>query len=159
MCVKDKFKIFRVSNRGSNVYEQVTNQRYAVNVPSEIRDPTKTMMIEVVDGTIECITDVTFKTFMELGVQCNFTNGYDTEVTAGFNSKNMENLFNCDINNYTNTGINVPFKKASNNSFLLDKIPEKIVFNRYCVITGTAIPLTFDGYISFTLKITYYDKE
>ena len=158
MC-KDKFKIFRVSNRGTNVFEQVANQRYAVNVPSELRDPTKTMMIEVVDGTIGCITDVTFLTFQELGVQCNFTNGYDTEVTGGFNSKNMENLFNCDISTYSNADVIVPFKTASNYSFLLDKIPEKIVFNRYCVITGTVIPFTYDGYISFTLKITYYDKE
>jgi len=158
MC-KEKFKIFRVSNRGTNVFEQVTNQRYAINVPSELRDPTKTMMIEIVDGTIGCITDNTFKTFMELGVQANFTNGFDSEVPGGFNCKNMENLFNVDINNYTNAGISVPFKKASNNSFLLDQIPEKLVFNRYCVIAGTVIPLTFDGYISFTLKITYYDKE
>ena len=158
MC-KDKFKIFRVSNRGTNVYEQVVNQRYAVNIPTELRDPTKTMMIEVVDGTIAMHTDNTFKTYMELGVQCNFTNGYDTEVNGGFNSKNMENLFNVDITNYKNATMSVPFKKASNNSFLLDQIPEKIVFNRYCVIGDTAIPLTFDGYISFTLKITYYDKE
>ena len=157
MC-KNRFKIFRVSNRGTNVFEQVANQRYAVNVPSELRDPTKTMMIEVVDGTIGCLTDNTFKTFMELGVQCNFTNGFDTEVTGGFNSKNMENLFNVDITNYKNATIAVPFKISSNNSFLLDKIPEKIIFNRYCVITGTVIPFTFDGYISFTLKITYYDK-
>lgn len=158
MC-KDKFKIFRVSNRGTNVFEQVPNQRYGINVPSELRDPTKTMMIEIVDGTIGCITDNTFKTFMELGVQANFTNGFDSEVPGGFNCKNMENLFNVDINNYTNAGISVPFKKTSNNSFLLDQIPEKLVFNRYCVIAGTVIPLTFDGYISFTLKITYYDKE
>lgn len=158
MC-KDKFKIFRVSNRGTNVFQQFTNQRYAINVPSELRDPTKTMMIEIVDGIVECLTDNTFKTYMELGVQANFTNGFDSEVPAGFNCKNMENLFNVDINNYTNAGINVPFKKSSNNSFLLDQIPEKLVFNRYCVIAGTAVPLTFDGYISFTLKITYYDKE
>ena len=158
MC-KENFKIFRVSNRGTNVFEQVTNQRYAINVPSELRDPTKTMMIEIVDGTIACNTDATFKTYMELGVQCNFTNGFDSEVPGGFNCKNMENLFNVDINNYTNAAIDVPFKKASNNSFMLDQIPEKLVFNRYCVIAGTAIPLTFDGYISFTLKITYYDKE
>ena len=159
MCPREKFKIFRVSNRGSNVYEQVTNQRYAVNVPSELRDPTKSMMIEIVDGTISCTTDNTFKTFMELGVQCNFTNGFDSEVLGGFNCKNMENLVNVDINNYTNAGIQIPFKKASNNIFLLDNIPEKLVFNRYCVINGGVIPLTFDGYISFTLKITYYDKE
>ena len=78
MCPREKFKIFRVSNRGSNVFEQVTDQRYAVNVPSELRDPTKSMKIEIVDGTISCITDNTFKTFMELGVQANFTNGFDS---------------------------------------------------------------------------------
>jgi hypothetical protein len=158
MC-HENFKIFRISNRGTNLYEQVANQRYAVNVPSELRDPTKTMKIEVVDGTIACITDATFKTFMELGIQCNFTNGFDTENSGGFNCKNMENLFNVDINNYTNAGISVPFKKSSNNSFLLNQIPEKLIFNRYCVINNNVIPLTFDGYVSFTLKITYYDKN
>ena len=158
MC-KEKFKIFRVSNKGTNVFEQVTNQRYAVNVPSELRDPMKTMMIEVVDGTLSYNTDNTFKTFQELGVQCNFVNGFDSEVTAGFNSKNNDILFNVNTQQYKNAGIVVAFKKASDNTFLLDKLPEKLIFNRYCVIGATAIPLTFDGYISFTLKITYFDKE
>ena len=159
MCNKENFKIFRVSNRGTNCFQQVTNQRYGVNVPSELRDPMKTMMIEIVDGTISYTTDNTFKTFQELGVQCNFVSGFDSEVTAGFNSKNNDILFSCDIQQYTNSGVDVPFKNASNNTFLLDKLPEKLIFNRYCVINATAIPLTFDGYISFTLKITYFDKE
>lgn len=158
MC-KEKFKIFRISNRGTNCFQQVTNQRYAVNVPSELRDPMKTMMIEVVDGTLSYNTDNTFKTFQELGVQCNFVNGFDSEVTAGFNSKNNDILFNVNTQQYKNAGIVVAFKKASDNTFLLDKLPEKLIFNRYCVIGATAIPLTFDGYISFTLKITYFDKE
>ena len=159
MCKEENFKIFRISNRGTNCFQQVTNQRYAVNVPSELRDPMKTMMIEVVDGTLSYNTDNTFKTFQELGVQCNFVNGFDSEVTAGFNSKNNDILFNVNTQQYKNAGIVVAFKKASDNTFLLDKLPEKLIFNRYCVIGATAIPLTFDGYISFTLKITYFDKE
>ena len=159
MCKnQENFKIFRVSNRGTNVFEQVANQRYAVNVPTELRDPTKTMKIEIVDGTLEMMTNTAFRSYMELGVLCNFTSGFDTEVTGGFNSKNMDILFNVDLYEYKLANVRHPFKIHSETSFLLQQLPEKLVFSRYFVTSGTAVPLDFDGYISFTLKITYYDK-
>ena len=158
MC-REKFKILRVSNRGTNVFEQVADQRYAVNVPPELRDPTKTMKIEIVDGTLEMMTNTTFRSYVELGVSCNFIKGFDTEVNSGFNSKNMDILFNVDLYEYKLANVRHPFKIHSESSFLLDALPEKLIFSRYVVIGDLVEPLTFNGYISFTLKITYYDKE
>jgi len=159
MCPKDTdFEIFRVSNRGTNVFQQVTDTTYAVNVPGELRKPNKKILIEIVDGTIEMTTNSTFKTYMELGVSCNFTRGFDTEVISGFNSKNMENLFNVDLYEHTQATEHHPFKIHSKCSFMLDQLPEKLIFSRYVVIAATAVPLAFEGYISFTLKLTYFDK-
>lgn len=159
MCKTEDFKIFRISNRGTNVHELIANNTYAVNVPSELRIPNKKMKIEVVDGIISETTDSTFKTFVELGVQCNFVNGFDSEVPNGFNCKNMQNLFNVNIQEYHSNNDLVSFHKSSNCSFMLDNLPEKIVFNRYSIITGTQSALTSDNYIQFTLKITYYDRD
>ncbi len=158
MC-KEDFKIFRISNRGTNVYQIVANNTYAINVPSELRVPNKTMKVECVDGVISDTTDSTFKTYVELGVQCNFVNGFDSEVPNGFNCKNMQNLFNVNLQEYHTDSALVAFKKDSDCSFMLDNLPEKIVFNRYSVIAGTQTPLTSNNYIQFTLKITYYDRD
>jgi hypothetical protein len=158
MC-HENFKIFRISNRGTNVFQQVANQRYSVNVPAELRDPTKTMKIEIIDGTIEMMTNTEFRSYVELGVSCNFTSGFDTENSGGFNSKNMEILFNVDLYEYKLANVRHPFKIHSECSFLLDQLPEKLVFSRYVVTDDLAVPLEFNGYISFILKITYYDKN
>ncbi|MFT6497687.1 MAG: hypothetical protein ACJATM_001310 [Alphaproteobacteria bacterium] len=157
MC-KEDFEIFRVSNRGTNVFEHVTDTTYSVNVPGELRKPNKKILIEVIDGTVEILTSTTFRTYMELGVSCNFTRGFDTEVISGFNSKNMEHLFNVDMYEYKLANVRHPFKIHSQCSFLLDTLPEKLIFSRYVVTTGLAVPLEFNGYISFILKLTYFDR-
>ena len=158
MCPKDNFEIFRVSNRGTNVFQQVADTTYAVNVPSELRRPNTKILIEIVDGTVEMMTNTTFRSYVELGVTCNFTRGFDTEVNSGFNSKNMEILYNVDLYEYKLANVRHPFKIHSECSFIIDSLPEKLVFSRYVVIGGIAEPLDFNGYISFTLKLTYMDK-
>ena len=41
------FKILRVSNRGTNVHETVTNQQYRINIPSELRIPNKIIKVDL----------------------------------------------------------------------------------------------------------------
>ena len=74
MCPKDTdFEIFRVSNRGTNVFQQVANTTYAVNVPGELRKPNKKILIQIVDGTLAMLTNTEFRSYAEVGVTCNFT--------------------------------------------------------------------------------------
>ena len=70
----------------------------------------------------------------------------------------MEILFNVDLYDYKLANVRHPFKIHSESSFLLDSLPEKLVFSRYIVNDGIAEPFEFNGYISFTLKLTYFDK-
>jgi hypothetical protein len=82
MC-NPNFKIFRVSNRGSNVNETIANQEYRVNIPSELRIPNKIIKVEVISGSMTINTDSTFDTLAEIGVISNLPNGFDSEVETG----------------------------------------------------------------------------
>lgn len=162
MCHETNFKILRVSNRGQNCYESVANQTYLVNIPSELRIPNKKIKVSVINATMSFNTDSTFDTYTEIGVISNLPNGYDTESDSSFNCKNYDLLFNID----TST-----FGKANNKlitfhthdeafEFMVDSIPEKLEFTSVATTgAGVLIPITNNNYISFVLKLIYYDKE
>jgi len=155
------FKIFRVSNRGSNAYEKVANSTYAVNVPSELRIPNKIVKVEVVAGSITMNTDSTFNNYAEIGITSNLPNGFDTEVDGSFNSKNYNLLYTIDTSSYDKQNTErICFQKASCNfQFLTSSIPEKLEFTSVAT-TGAGIleAIVNDEYISFVLKLIYYDK-
>jgi hypothetical protein len=155
------FKIFRVSNRGSNVLEKVSNQTYAVNVPSELRDPTKIVKVEVIAGSMTFSTNATFNTYAELGVSCNLVQGFDAENNGGFNSKNYNILFTIDTSNCDrqNTELFTFHKSSCGFQFITSSIPEKLEFSSVGNTGGNVVaPIVNDGYLSFILKLTYYDK-
>ena len=155
------FKIFRVSNRGTNVFETVANQTYTVNVPPELRIANKLVKVEVIAGSITLNTDSTFNTFAEIGIISNLPNGFDTENKGGFNSKNYNLLYTIDTSSYDKQNTErICFQKASCSfQFLTSSIPEKLQFTSVAT-TGSDVlaPIVLDEYISFVLKLTYYDK-
>lgn len=163
----NEFKLLRVTNRGSNSFETVTNQQFAVNIPADLRKPNKNILVEVVDGCMSIDSTLTnkFEDLEEVGVDCNICSGsYDAEAPNGFNCGNLSRLFNVNLNNFHTAGKNVTFYKSSNNQFFISSLPEKLIFTRMetTTSTGTAKPADatyFSGkYISFTLKLSYYDK-
>lgn len=160
MCMED-FKILRVSNRSQNCYQSVVNQTYRVNVPSELRVPNKRMKVSVINGTMAFNTDTTFDSYTEIGVNCNIVNGYDTESDNSFNSKNYELLFNIDTSTFGKQNNKLITFHAHDEAFefMCDNIPEKLEFTSVATTgAGVLVPITNNNYISFVLKITYYDK-
>ena len=155
------FKIFRVSNRGSNVVEKVSNQTYAVNIPSELRIPNKLILVEVIAGSITMNTDSTFNNYAEIGIISNLPNGFDSETQGSFNSKNYNLLYTIDTSSYDKQNTErICFQKASCSfQFLSSSIPEKLEFTSVAT-TGASVlaPIVNDEYISFVLKLTYFDK-
>ena len=161
MCPKDNFEIFHVSNRGTNVFEQLTNTIYGVNVPSELRRPNSKVLIECIDGTISHQGNASLKSYECLGIECNLGNGYSTQVDAGFQSGNYKTLFTCDLQSYnTYTATNEPISFSANNKipYIISSLPEKLFFNRYAIINGVNESVSSSKLCSFTLKLTYMDK-
>ena len=158
------YKLLRVTNTGTNVFTTVSNTEYAVNIPSELRVQNKIIEIEVTDGIISLSTNATFKTFSEVGIECNLcasSNSYNTEVANGFNCNQMRQLFNVNLQNYYHVGgatALINFIKDSSNSFILSHLPEKLIFKRYKSDGTDYSDFAEDNYIQFTLKITYHDK-
>ena len=161
MCPKDDFEIFHVSNRGTNVFEQVTDQIYAVNVPAELRRPNKKVLVECIDGSLSHIGGASLKSYQQLGLVCNFGNGYSTQVSAGYQSGNYSTLFTCDLQSYNDfTSANEPISFSANNKipYMISSLPEKLVFQRYAVIGDVNQSITSARLCSFTLKLTYLDQ-
>jgi|TARA_E500000305_G_scaffold1551_1_gene1513 hypothetical protein len=155
------FKIFRVSNRGSNVVETVANSEYRINVPSELRIPNKIVKVEVIAGSITMNTDSTFNNYAEIGITSNLPNGFDSETLGSFNCGNYNLLYTIDTSSYDKQNTErICFQKASCSfQFLTSGLPEKLIFTSVAT-TGSSVlaPIVNDEYISFVLKLTYYDK-
>jgi hypothetical protein len=162
MCEKI-FKILRVSNRGTNVVEHVANRTYAVNIPSELRIPNKMIKVSIINATMSFNTDSTFNTYSEIGVTSNIgaLNSFDTEVPNGFNTKNFDLLFNIDTSTYGKQNNNLINFHTHDEAFQFwtSSLPEKLIFTSVANTTGVLVPITNDNYISFVLKLEYYDND
>jgi len=161
MCKDMDFEIFHVSNRGTNVFEQVTNQIYAVNVPAELRKPNKKVLVECIDGSISLQGGATLKSLQQLGLVCDLGNGYSTQVEAGFQSGNYSTLFTCDLQSYNNfSASDQPISFSANNkiSYIISSLPEKLIFSRYAIIDSINQIITDTRLTCFTLKLTYFDQ-
>lgn len=160
MCHED-FKILRVSNRGQNVYQSVANQTYRVNVPSELRIPNKKIKVSVISATMAFNTDSTFDSYTEIGVISNLPTGYDTESDSSYNSKNYQLLFNIDTSTFgkQNNKLITFHTHDEAFEFMCGNIPEKLEFTSVATTgAGVLAPITNNNYISFVLKLTYYDN-
>jgi len=162
MCKKQTYT-FKVSNRGTNVYESSLRTTYEVNIPNHLRNG-KMSMISVIQGTIAIKTDnSTFHSINELGVQTNLPiMGFDTEVSSGFSCQNFTTLFNVDLTTYHTNNINLPINISNPIGMMrCGSLPEKLVFQRYA--TSAGIKELYDtgvgnsDYISFTLLIEFDD--
>lgn len=159
-----KSAILRVSNRGQNVFEQVANQTYSVNIPNELRIANKQIRIIVIDGNMAFNTDATFDTYTEIGLTSNLSqnNSYNTESDNSFRCQNNDILFCLDTSTY-GKGNNklITFHTHSHVfEFWASQLPEKLIFTSVATTgAGVLIPITNNNYISFTLKLEYYDYD
>lgn len=163
MCLTDlNFRLLRVSNRGQNCFQQVADQTYAVNIPPELRIPNKIIKIDVINATMAFNTDSTFDTYTEIGVTSNILcNGYDTETNDSYRCKNNDLLFNIDTSTFgkQNNRLITFHTHSDTFQFVCNTLPEKLVFTSVATTgAGVLVPITNDNYISFILKLTYYDK-
>ena len=159
-----KSSILRVSNRGQNVFQQVANQTYSVNIPSELRIPNKQVKVTVLDGNIAFNTDTTFDTYTEIGITSNLAqnNSYNTESANSFRCQNNDILFNIDTSTYGKAHKKlITFHTHANVfEFWCSHLPEKLIFTSVATTgSGVLIPITNNNYISFTLKLEYYDYD
>ena len=164
MCKEDNldFKLLKVSNRSTGLHTITAATTFQVNIPSELRVSNKKILVEVVSGCLTLdTTQTTFATIRDCGVSCNLCNGYNTEINNGFNSTNLTELFNVNLNCFSNVDASNCFYKQSSTSFMINSLPEQLRFSRVAVIgnTGLSVPYAAaNEYISFILKLTYYDK-
>ena len=159
MC-KNDFILLRVSNRGTNVFEQIDNEKYAVNIPSDIRRANSAYKITVVSGIVQATVGSALDAYAELGVLCNLRSGFDTEVSSGFEAGPNKVLFNVDLaNHHLATGGDIPLATKNEHQFVISYLPEKLEFSRYAVVAGTIQGVPLDKYISFILKIQYINKD
>jgi len=161
MCPTENFEIFHVSNKGTNVFAQVADEIYGVNVPAELRKPNKKVLVECIGGSMSHQGNAALKSYNELGLQCNLGNGYTTQVNAGFQSGNYSTLYTCDLQSYNNfSSTNEPISFSANNKipYMISSLPEKLFFNRYAVIGTVNQVISSPRLLSFTLKLTYLDK-
>jgi hypothetical protein len=163
MCPSKFHHILRVSNRGDNVVEQVANQTYAVNIPPELRIANKQIKISVINATMAFNTDSTFETYTEIGVTSNLgaVCGFDSEVSGSFRPKNFELLFNIDTSTFgrQNNKLITFHTHSEAFSFWTNQLPERLIFSSVASTTGVLTPITNDNYISFILKLEYYDND
>lgn len=161
MCPKI-FRILRVSNRGDNVVEVVANQTYSVNIPNELRISNKMIRVSIINATMAFNTDTTFDTYTEIGVTSNIgaLNSFDTEVDA-FRAKNYDLLFNIDTSTFgkQNNKLITFHTHSEAFEFWTGSLPEKLTFTSVASTTGKLTPIVNDNYISFVLKLEYYDYD
>lgn len=159
MCNND-FILLHVSNRGSNVMQMIANEKYAVNIPSDIRRANTAYKITVISGIVQASVSAALDAYAELGVLCNLRSGHDTEVSTGYNAGPNNILFHVDlpVQHITAAG-DIPLQTSRNHEFVISYLPEKLEFSRYAVVAGIKQGVALDKYISFTLKIQYIDKD
>ena len=159
MCNND-FILLNVSNRGSNVYEMITNEKYGVNIPSDIRRANSAYKITVISGIVQLTVGSALDAYAEVGVLCNLRAGFDTEVSSGYDAGPNNILFNVDLaNHHLATAGDIPLRTNNKHEFVIAYLPEKLEFSRYAVVAGVKQGVALDKYISFSLKIQYIDKD
>lgn len=163
MCPSKFHHILRVSNRGDNVVEPVANQTYAINIPPELRIANKKIKVSIINATMAFNTDATFDTYTEIGVTSNLgaLNAYDSEVSGSFRPKNFSLLFNIDTSTFgkQNNKLITFHAHSEAFSFWTNLLPERLIFTSVASTTGVLTPITNDNYISFILKLEYYDND
>ena len=165
MC-NNKVAYLRISNRGAGIDTLVANQKFSVNLPSNLRSR-GACNITVVDGVV-AITTVAGVNIIksELGVLSNIPMyGFNCETPANtdnYMSINNNVLFQCDLSTFAQmdgtAGI-VGNQMSNPRTFYCQGLPERIEFERYQIDNLTIEPYAIDNYISFTLKIDFIDNE
>ena len=157
----------RITNRGSNMFQQETNTTYAVNLPVNLCNR-GACVIDCIYSTAELIDLVLDTTILEVGLQSNINiSGFDTQTsgdnfTAG--GYKILNVYDLDNNIRTNGthdrkltshGTKYPFT-----DMYCSSLPETIQFGLYKIDTANSDvkeKLTNAGYVSFTLKIRFLE--
>ena len=77
-----KSEYLRITNRGSNLFQQETNIVYAINLPVGLRDRGP-CFIDCVHSTAEITGLASYTTVLEIGLQSNINiSGYDTQTSG-----------------------------------------------------------------------------
>ncbi len=167
MCNK-KSVYLRCSNRGAAVQELVSNTKFSVNLPANLR-ARGACFISVIEGNVVITTSASNLVKAEIGVLSNIPMyGFNTETPANSNnfmSENNKVLFSVDASNLIaqdGSANQCALPMLNQRTFYCGGLPEKIEFERYKVeagSSGTIEEFAHDNYLSFTLKIEFEDED
>ena len=162
-----KTEYLRITNRGSNPFQQETNTVYSVNLPVGLRNR-GACVIDCIHSTAELIDLALDTTILEVGLESNINvAGYDTQTsgnnfTAG--GYKILNVYDLDNNIRTNGthdrkltshGTKYPFT-----DMYCSSLPETIQFGLYKIDASNSDvkeKLTNAGSISLILKLQFLE--
>ena len=162
-----KTEYLRISNRGSNVFQQDNNTVYGVNLPIGLRNRGP-CIIDCLHSTAEIITLPLDTTVLEIGLRSNINiSGYDTQTSGeNYTASGYKVLNVYDLDNNIRTNVTFDRKLLSHSTknpftdMYCSSLPETIQFGLYKIDSANQDQfekLTNDGYISFTLKIRFLE--
>ena len=162
-----KSEYLRVSNRGSNSFQQEANTVYAVNLPVGLRNR-GACIIDCVHSTAEIIDLALDTTILEIGLQSNINlSGYDTQTSGNnFTASGYKTLAIYDLDNVLKTNSTHDRKLTTHSTkypftdMYCSSLPETIQFGLYKIDSANndvVEKLTNNGYVSFTLKIEFLE--
>ena len=162
-----KTEYLRISNRGSNLFQQQTNTTYAVNFSIGLRNRVA-CIIDCIYSTVELLDLALDTTILEVGLRSNINiAGYDTQ-TSGSNSTaggyKIHQAFDLDNELRTNgthdRKLSVHGTKYPFTDMYCSSLQETIQFGLYKIDSANSDvkeKLTNAGYIGFTLKIQFLE--
>ena len=162
-----KTEYLRITNRGSNSFQQEPNTVYAVNLPVGLRNRGP-CIIDCVHSTAQIIDLPLDTTILEVGLQSNINiSGYDTQTSGNnFTASGYKTLQIYDLDNVLKTNSTHDRKLTSHGTkypftdMYCSSLPETIQFGLYQINSANSSvleKLTNNGYVSFTLKINFLE--
>ena len=162
-----KTEYLRISNRGSNLFQQEPNTTYAVNLPIGLRNR-GACIVDCIYSTAEIVDLDLTTTILEVGLQSNINiSGYDTQTSGNnFTASGYKILQVYDLDNELRTNgthdrkLSVHGTKYPFTDMYCTGLPETIQFGLYQINSANSDvleKLTNAGYVSFTLKIQFLE--
>ena len=162
-----KSEYLRITNRGSNSFQQEPNTTYSVNLPVGLRNRGP-CVIDCVHSTAEIIDLPLDTTVLEIGLQSNINiSGYDTQTSGNnFTAGGYKILTILDLDNELRTNGTHDRKLTTHSTkypftdMYCSSLPETIQFSLYKIDSANSSvleKLTNNGYVSFTLKINFLE--
>jgi hypothetical protein len=155
MCPLTDSFTFVVNNRGAACQTIVTNQEWAVSLPSQIGH-WEACTVQVVSGTVQLERDATLA---EVAIESNIpTHGASSETATISGSSPMRRLFEVDLSVDGTENANQSLR-AIPRTFQCPRMPAQLRFSRVGVSDAGTLPFASALYVSFELRCTRVESN